>query len=495
MLECSICFELLFEDKNFLITECGHKFHYSCFKKWDKDTCPMCRQDINYNDEEILINLATLLASNNPDKNELALYLTHHIQGKIDCVPSLYKSLVLYNTRLLVDIMGEPLVYIFKHKLYTLLPYYNYDDYKLDLIKTDDINLVNYIKFDEDILYNIVQFNCINLLNYIIDNNIVTIDGNKVYNLYGNLNDVLQPMNLLGIACQKGYLNLLPILTQYIDINSVNVWNCTALYPAIASRNLAIVKWLVEHGIDINLTHICSNSPLYYAIETRNINMAYYLLNKGAIVTKKHVYACVGYSDNTHLLKKLLSMLPTLELNMTNSFHLCSNRNPNDYIHIDKLYCWCVNCENKGDYISCQVGTPSIFQQVCYYKKFEMILLLLSTNKNIKHYKAELCKLHTLEWYEKLHTLEWREKVIGQFTKDMMTNDLKNMLYSNTRYKTEMKNLLDYIWKLIERDDHVSYKHQRKIVNQKLLDVKNKIWPKSSHIAGLGLYRPYLYNF
>ena len=55
--------------------------------------------------------------------------------------------------------------------------------------------------------------------------------------------------------------------------------------------------------------------------------------------------------------------------------------------------------------------------------------------------------------------------------------------------------LLDYIWKLIEREDHVSYKHQRKIINQKLLDVKNKIWPKSSPTVGLGLYRPYLYNF
>lgn len=491
MTDCSICFEFLSEDKNFLITECGHKFHYSCFKKWDKDTCPICRQDINCNDEEILIHLAILLASDNTDKNELALYLTHHVQGKIDCVPSLYKSLVLYNTRLLVDIMEEPLVYIFKHKLYTLLPYYNYDDYKLELIKTDDINLVNYIKFDEDILYNIVQFNCTNLLNYVIDNNILTIDSNKVYNLYGNLNNVLQPMNLLGIACQKGYLNLLPILTQYIDINSVNVWNCTALYPAIVSRDLAIVKWLVEHGIDINLTHICGNSPLYYAIETNNINIVYYLLNKGAIVTEKHVYACVGYSNNIHLLKKLLSLLSTLEFKLPSSIHLCCNRNPNDYIHINKPYCWCKNCVNNNHLYICGICTPSIFQHVCYFKKYEMIVLLLSKNKNIKHYKSQICTNNN-----DIHDI-LKNKNTSNSIELFMKNDLRSLIYNYEKYETEMKEISDYIWKIIERDDNISYKHQRKIVNKILSETEKKIrenvWSFSG-INGLGLYRSYLYN-
>lgn len=42
--ECLICHEVLDLSKNFLLTECAHRFHYSCFKLWDKDTCPYCRQ-------------------------------------------------------------------------------------------------------------------------------------------------------------------------------------------------------------------------------------------------------------------------------------------------------------------------------------------------------------------------------------------------------------------------------------------------------------------
>lgn len=42
--ECLICYEKLDLSKNFLSTECSHRFHYSCFKLWDKDACPYCRQ-------------------------------------------------------------------------------------------------------------------------------------------------------------------------------------------------------------------------------------------------------------------------------------------------------------------------------------------------------------------------------------------------------------------------------------------------------------------
>ena len=42
--ECLICYEKLDLSKNFLSTECSHRFHYSCFKLWDKDVCPYCRQ-------------------------------------------------------------------------------------------------------------------------------------------------------------------------------------------------------------------------------------------------------------------------------------------------------------------------------------------------------------------------------------------------------------------------------------------------------------------
>lgn len=496
--ECSICFDCLPTDKNFLITECGHKFHYSCFKKWEKETCPMCRQSVIESDDNIVNHLAELFASESVDKKELILYLEQYSKNIIKDVPSMYKSLILYNTKLLVNTMGNPIRYIMKHKLYTLLPCYEYKDYKDELIRLDDVNLVNYIQFDDNILYDIVSNNCINLLNHVIDNNICTIDSDKVYSI-GEFDKVLLPVNLLGIACFKKHVNLLPILTKYIDINSVNAYNCNALYPAIAANsmfiamgeyeyrnqysNLNTIKWLVQHGIDVNMTHICNNSPLYYAIETTNFSIAYYLLNNGAIVTEKHIFACVSYSDNIHLLKKLLSLLPTLDLKTSNSIHLCCNRTSNNFKHINEKYCWCIKCNGRADLSSlCHKNIPSIFQQACYYKKYEMCLLLLSLNKNIKNYKAEICTIHNSEWSKE------NESQIP-YEQALMDNDLKKIVYIN-KYETEMKDISDYIWKIIERDDHVSFKHQRKIVNKLLSEMKTKI----RFGSGFGLFRSYLYE-
>lgn len=498
--ECSICFECLPTDKNFLITECYHKFHYSCFKKWEKDTCPMCRQSVTVDSNDNIVNhLSDLFASESTDKKTLILYLEQYCQNIIKDVPSMYKSLILYNTKLLVDIMDDPVDYILEQKLYTLLPFYKYKDYKDELIRLDDVNLVNYIQFDDDTLYDIVSNNCINLLNHVIDNDICTIDSDKVYSI-GKLDSVLQPVNLLGVACFLGHVNLLPVLTKYIDINSVNVWNCNALYPAITREgkrgeynNLKIVKWLVQHGIDVNMTHICNNSPLYYAIETKNFSIVYYLLNNGATVTEKHIFACVAYSDNIHLLKKLLSLLPTLDLKTYKSVHLCCNRSANNYKHINEKYCWCMECNSRADLASlCHKSIPSIFQQACYSKKYEMILLLLSLNKNIKNYKADICTIHNSEWYKKTESTESQRTPYGQ---TLMDNDLKKIVYIN-KYETEMKDISDYIWTIIERDDHVSYKHQRKIVKKLVCEMKNKIQSNfgSGFGSGFGLYRSFLYG-
>ena len=58
-MNCSICLELLCQDKDKTIatTLCGHKFHKECLNKWYKQkytyyqSCPLCRQ-IDYSDEE-----------------------------------------------------------------------------------------------------------------------------------------------------------------------------------------------------------------------------------------------------------------------------------------------------------------------------------------------------------------------------------------------------------------------------------------------------------
>lgn len=46
--ECSICLDDYF-GLNCLKLDCGHCFHKTCFLKWNKYTCPYCRQIININ--------------------------------------------------------------------------------------------------------------------------------------------------------------------------------------------------------------------------------------------------------------------------------------------------------------------------------------------------------------------------------------------------------------------------------------------------------------
>lgn len=44
---CPVCLDII-EDKNSVVTECGHKFHFSCLQESlkSKNSCPMCRKKI-----------------------------------------------------------------------------------------------------------------------------------------------------------------------------------------------------------------------------------------------------------------------------------------------------------------------------------------------------------------------------------------------------------------------------------------------------------------
>jgi hypothetical protein len=42
-MECCICFEEL-TNNNLCVLSCNHKFHLSCWCRWNKPTCPYCRQ-------------------------------------------------------------------------------------------------------------------------------------------------------------------------------------------------------------------------------------------------------------------------------------------------------------------------------------------------------------------------------------------------------------------------------------------------------------------
>jgi rRNA processing protein Krr1/Pno1 len=57
---CPICLENLTPEVNYVKTECGHAFHFSCLSKClsKKDSCPLCRTKINSKgkiDEDLII--------------------------------------------------------------------------------------------------------------------------------------------------------------------------------------------------------------------------------------------------------------------------------------------------------------------------------------------------------------------------------------------------------------------------------------------------------
>lgn len=44
--ECVICKNEIWSSKNAILTECGHCYHYLCIKKYAKNKCPLCKQEM-----------------------------------------------------------------------------------------------------------------------------------------------------------------------------------------------------------------------------------------------------------------------------------------------------------------------------------------------------------------------------------------------------------------------------------------------------------------
>ena len=45
--QCCICLEHSMDNKNSVVTKCGHTFHTQCLCKITDFTCPLCRRDIS----------------------------------------------------------------------------------------------------------------------------------------------------------------------------------------------------------------------------------------------------------------------------------------------------------------------------------------------------------------------------------------------------------------------------------------------------------------
>lgn len=488
--ECSICFEPV-GDTNVAITECGHKFHLSCYKKWSKKSCPMCRT--KQSDKELLSDMMKHMSIEDDkiDKPTLLLYMSTFLQNNVENIQSMYRGLVMHFIKLYLETRDENLIeYILDNKLYSLLSYYDTTSNEVQelMIIQDNVQLVKYINFNDETMLTIVKNGCINLLQHYKDK----IDTQKLYSCKPNTT-ILNRFNLFGIACMQSYLEnhleMVQYLCQFFDINEPNKWNCTPLFAAIASANLDVVKWLVNQGVDINVKHVCSSTPLFFAIEKNYYNIAHYLINKGANVDSTIVRACVNFTNDYKkgwkLLERVLKMVSKNDVYIPN-FQFCFNSNGS---HIDETYCechesnsccFCSECRVRDD--MCSGRIPTFVQVACERKKLYTILLLLAFDFNLANQKQEIC----INYDKHTQNSKWMDCQLNNY-KTFNFDGLSEYLFYNLeetpkdhvcgykwecafgcKYKTieQVRTAAEYIYKLIERGDKVSWKHQRKVLDK-----------------------------
>lgn len=480
--ECLICHEALDISKNFLSTECGHSYHYSCFKLWDKDTCPYCRQQPVDTTLPILKQLPSLLESTKVDTRTIILNLHHYFTG-VSNLDAVNRSLLLYNTRLLIDTMDNPIHYIIKNKLYALLQFYEYTEYEDELLVLDDVSTCEYIQCHDETLHKMVKLNSVNLLQHFQD---------KInpHQLYGNekYNRVLNKMNLLGVACfYECSPDVLEILIKYIDINAVNDWGCTAVYAAIASGSLAHVKWLVNHGIHLHLNHKCGNSPLFYAIETGNTHIAHYLINKGMPVSSRLLGACVmrfrGSSSRALGMLKRVSSMCTIDDDNGSSRLCCSFTEPHraGVLSTEKCACWCTECARKDH--TCLIVQQTVIHSACSSGNFEMVLYLLSKFPQLRSRSVKKCK-----WFDE--HIQAESPADALYIDHVLTNNFRALMARSHFNSDYYNHVVNYMVGMIERPGPLSFKKQRRILKKLTKEARDALWTPPTIAAVTAMWYP-----
>lgn len=496
MTECSICFESV-GDTNIVITECNHTFHLSCYKHWTKDSCPMCRT-VAIKSKDLLPEILKHLSEEDVvNKEDLLIYISNYLEHNIDNIQGIYKGLIMYFIKLYLDGLDKYSIidYILSKKMHVLLPYYDTttDDAQSALINQDNVDLVKYINFKHDTLVTIVKQGSINLLRHYRDK-----INNDLYS-YKPYTIALKRFNLLGIACMTGNVEIVEYLyeTGIFDINESNEWNCTPIFAAICSGELKMVKWLVNKGVDINVKHVCDSTPLYFAIEKKYFDIAHYLINKGAIVDFKIVRACVNfttdYKKGWKMLERVLKLVPKKDLYKPISSFCCdSNIQHQEYnnceAHIHEksnCCCFCKDCRYATN--GCSGIQWTFLQGACHRKKLYTILLLLSYDYNLVDQSQEVC----IHLDKHLQSDDYKSKVTEypmfkyKTLKECIFSEIENIsethvceLYSwkcmfSCKWKQtkKLKLACEYIYSLIEKRQHVSWKHQRKILDKLMKDV------------------------
>jgi hypothetical protein len=92
MMDCSICFEKLDSGSDAILSlQCKHEFHYHCIEKWFKlkRTCPICRVDVDGNED----NVVSIVVPDEPSRNNFA----RDTQRIVNCTACCFVILCVQN--------------------------------------------------------------------------------------------------------------------------------------------------------------------------------------------------------------------------------------------------------------------------------------------------------------------------------------------------------------------------------------------------------------
>ena len=82
-MECAICLNGMRLTRHSKTLDCGHSFHYSCFRGWENSgglTCPLCRDFIHKAKHRITVTIQNL------SSNAITQVVSERVIGAIDGV-------------------------------------------------------------------------------------------------------------------------------------------------------------------------------------------------------------------------------------------------------------------------------------------------------------------------------------------------------------------------------------------------------------------------